>query len=118
LLQIVNLYYNIGEKEEKVKINDKFINKIPEVSRAAIIEFNSTESIKKAVELRNSFTHRYTPTGTDYRLVLKMENGKKVLSGGGIKRESNQSFFENVNAILQNLSVLLNELKAKLIPNI
>jgi hypothetical protein len=119
ILQIINLYFSVGYKDHEVSYNTenpKKFNQLPHQVLATLNKFYNNTSIKKAIDLRNSFTHRYTPTGTDYRLVFKIEYGKEVLAGGGIKRESNQSFLDNVQEILAHLATLLVELRNEINP--
>jgi hypothetical protein len=116
VFQVVNLYFQIQESE---RIHDlkRFIERTPgKISKMALINFNSAEDVIKANEIRNSFTHRYTPTGTDYRLTHKIVEGKNILAGGGMQAESNQSFLSNIHGILKHLFMLLNELKKEIHP--
>jgi hypothetical protein len=114
VLQILNLYFRVGYEEEKVSFNPetpKLFDKLPTSVLTTVKSFYNNVDIRKAVKLRNSFTHRYTPTGPDYRLEFKIVDGKETLAGGGIKRESNESFINNINKVLTHLSIYLNDLK-------
>jgi hypothetical protein len=108
IAQILNSYYLLGIKENKVLFNKLFINKIldPRVKNILII---FEEETKDSNDYRNGFTHRFTPNIPDHRSTI-VEGNKKLDFYGGRYIESDK-MIKNINDSINSLSKLILELK-------
>jgi hypothetical protein len=108
IAQILNFYYSLGIKEDKLHFNRALISKIKDQSvKNILLKFE--DATKSANDYRNGFTHRYTPNLPDHRSVVVRDN-KELSFGGGSFIESDK-ILENINGSLNALSNLILELR-------
>jgi hypothetical protein len=109
ILQIINLYYTIGISEMKIRLNDEFLKKIKDEDVKKLLN-TFKENTKEASELRNSFTHRFTPNLPENRIYVTEEfDGRKLVGKGNIS--DSQKLTNNMKMILEELSSLTTKLK-------
>jgi len=110
LAGFLNLYY-FDEYEESrgLYLNEKFISRIPDkmVKESINLFLSSTD---RAKELRNAFTHRFSPTAPDYRTTLKIVDGKKYYGLKGGESVSAQEIVANMKSSVGALSELMGNL--------
>lgn len=78
--QIINIYYQLGKTEFGQRFDEKFFNKIEAIDPTIGKLLRSfDDATAKAIDLRNSFTHRFSPTESDYRTVCIEQDGTERL---------------------------------------
>lgn len=112
IAQIINVYYNIRQNEDKVMLHF-IINKVPDASVRELL-YSFLSKTKTASDYRNGFAHRFTPNNPDYRAVVTSENGVKSIGFGGCKIIKPDEIVENINQSLLSLQFLMKELRMKL----
>lgn len=110
IAQIINVYYFMNIKEEKVQLNEEFLSKI---KCNKVKEYSSIfiEATKKAKKIRNSSVHRFSPFENDYRCTIKKE--KDIISmgvGSGFRIQPFEIII-NIKDSLSHLSSFMLELK-------
>jgi hypothetical protein len=113
IAQIINLYYYIGQKEDKVNFDTKLLNMVPDTNVRELL-YSFFSNTKKASKIRNEFAHRFTPNNPDHRAVITTENGVKSIGFGGYKVISTDEITENMYQSLLSLQILMKELRLKL----
>lgn len=112
ILQILNIYYNINLKEHDMRI-DGLKNSIPDDEIIAIIERYSLQ-IKKSLDIRHSFTHRYPKNLYDSRTKLeRIDNGTR-LSSASYKIMESSEIMEDINSSLWSFEKFVNDLKTRM----
>jgi hypothetical protein len=113
--QILNLYFKLGRTENNSFTQEKFLTEMS-IHDGGL--FNSfIESTKSAKEIRNSFTHRFTPNQPDYRSSFDKEKNKDIFKMGSGKYISSEKIVENIKDSLQKLNATLTGLKKIMIDN-
>lgn len=109
VLQILNVFYDLDLKENEV-FWDKVFNELRDNKVHEYLK-KFQESIKSTSEYRNSFTHRFPPNHPDYRPKLAKSVETTTLSLGLGNHFKPEEFIVNIKESLNNLSILLNELR-------
>lgn len=107
IAQILNLYFMLGIDEKKVDFVKILSSDI--TIKSTLIEMN--ESIKDTRDCRNAFTHRFTPTLNDPRIILIKDGNMEALGMGSGKRFELDFILENIKESTQILADLMNCLK-------
>ncbi len=112
ILQILNIYYNIGLEEYKV--NSKMImSKISESKIVTLIERFSND-LETASDIRNGFTHRFPINQPDYRTKLSDNNGNEMLSFGSGNTTMPKEIVSNINESLIVLADFIEQIKKEM----
>lgn len=110
LAGFLNLFF-FDEYEESrgLYLNEKFISRIPDkmVKEAINLFLSSTD---RAKELRNAFTHRFSPTAPDFRITVTNVNGKKYFGIGSGDSVSAEVIVANMRSSVDALSELMGNL--------
>lgn len=113
IAQVLNIYFEFDLDETEVSF-DKVLKKIKPLNATKaknlytlLAAFDGTTG--QATKLRNSFTHRFSPTEPDYRAVLSNINKKK--RGNFIKSDK---IVKNIKASMTRLSQLMHGVNEKI----
>lgn len=110
IAQIINIYYNLNQKENHVHFDKNLIKLIPENAvKEAMNKFLIETVIASGI--RNGYAHRFTPSINDLRTIFEMKNGKETLSFGGKNSTSSKEIIKNMNQSIESLAKLIKSLK-------
>lgn len=113
ILQILNIYYNIGLKEYELSFFKKIKKGISDSKLVTLLEkFNS--GLKPASDIRNRFTHRFPINQPDYRTNLSDNNGNEMLSFGSGNTTTPKEIISNIDESLIVLADFLEQLKKEM----
>lgn len=109
IAQIINLYFNLDINENKVDFGKIAYHNTP--IKSTLEEISNDNAITDAIDNRNAFTHRYTPTMNDIRSsYLKIDDRRFALGIGGNKEPNFDSINTNSKEIMLILARLMKDL--------
>ena len=112
--QLLNVYFNIGLKENEVHFNSGFAGKLPSGDVRKVVKAFLKET-QQTTNHRNSFTHRYPPNYPDNRDRFSETNGLLTFYSSSGEYVSTKMFRDNILSSQIALAKLLNQLKPLLI---
>ena len=115
--QILNVYYSCDVPIDKLYFNETFLKRIPNqaVIDSIISFFDET---KLATTYRNSFTHRTPINYPDTRSTIELEVSRLTYGSAAHSFIKTSLIKANLDATIQALAKLLNQLKALLPQNL
>lgn len=107
--QLINVLYQLGEKEDRIYLNKSFTKRIPDEKVKLFFQdfIDSTSGSYK--HFRNAFNHRFTPTQKDFRAVktISISVDKKIISVGSEEQISKDDFYDDSKRLMNHLSNLM-----------
>jgi hypothetical protein len=108
IAQIINVYFRLNIDEDKVDFTKI---KIKETKVKHLLE-QFYEYNKQSRELRNTFTHRFSPTMGDFRAQTVMgEDDQNILGFGSNKQIALDTIVCDIKNAMRMLSTLLDQLR-------
>lgn len=114
IFQILNVYYNLGIKEDDYGFNKKVKNSIKNESVKELI-LGLSYDFKVASEIRNSFTHRFPANQIDYRVTYSETPEGNCIKAGNEKILHDKDIFENITFSIKRLEGFILSLKSLLL---
>lgn len=109
LAQLLNEYYDFEIDEDKVKFGKKLINLIGDGRVAEVLKVFQDKT-SAAIDYRNQFAHRFSPTCPDYRSSFGKLKDKLFLGMGGGDSVSADEIVENMKLSVEALYELMDKL--------
>lgn len=109
LAQLLNLFYNLKIAENKIFLNEKFVEKMSSIkTKEALYDF--LKETKDSYNIRNTFNHRFTPTQMDSRAKQNIVKEDNKLGFHSPKEVKTEMFIEDIKGLINHLGKLMSKL--------
>lgn len=111
LAQLLNIYFDLNIPEDHVSFGRRLFSLIDDGKVVEVLK-DFQQKIIVAIDYRNKFTHRFSPTAPDFRSTIFVINGKTGLGLGGGDSISADEIVENMKLSVEALYELMGKLSS------